>query len=216
MLLLTTPFIGVTASSITTYMELVFDGNTVTASQTSAFSIPSNEAVWHIYNEITPTLDTVEWLEEGECVQPLNRISEGKWFFLFCRFYLVKSDSLFATFAESFNWTLVNQDLEAEGLNYSSFDAFRDEVSSDPRWWLGYSWHIDAEWFGISLDRSTAIIEFNEETSKARVRIWCYVTNIPSFFFRSGWAADRRLDPLFAGFDLSDVHKHTIACIEAW
>jgi hypothetical protein len=210
-----TPVIVVTAASINIQTDFSSYGNPVTPiSQISAFSLPLNEGVWHVYNEITPTIDTVEWLEEGECVQPLQRIANGKWFFLLCRFYLMQSDSLFALFSESFNWTLVNIDLAAEGRNYTSFDTFSDEVSIDPGWWLTYSWHVDAEWFGISADQSTVIIDFNEDTFRARIRIWCSMTNILSFFIRSGWAMDRRLEPLFAGFDLSNVHIGSLEMLE--
>jgi hypothetical protein len=168
--------------------------------------LPPNDGGWQVNDTITPTLDAVEWREEGEYLKALERISDGRWFFLGCRLYLVKSEYLIATFSENFNWTLVKSDLEAEERYYTSFDEFRDDIENDPRWWLGYSWKIDTEWFGISLDQTTVIIDYNAETSRVRIRIWCHIHHIPNFFLMSVYMANRRLKPLFAGFDLSDVH----------
>jgi hypothetical protein len=181
--------------------------------ETTAFSLTPDDSTWHIHDEITPSVDKIIWIEEGEYPQPLERISEGRWFYLICRFQLRDSE-IFASFVEAFNWTLVSNDLESEGRYYSSFDEFRDEVSNDPSWWLSYSWHIDSEWFGIQSDRAIVLIDFNEETSKAVSRIWCYITNIPSFFIRSFRGYNRRLEPLFEGFSFNNIYIGSFETLE--
>jgi len=158
----------------------------------------ANGQVWHILDIINPTLDSVEWIEEGNYSKPPDYISDGRWYESHRRLTLIKSDDIFVFLSEIFNWTAVK-----EGLSryFSSFDEFKDEISNNPSWWLKYSWGIDVNWHGVPLNRTKVTIEFNATTSRAEVYIWCHITHIPEYIM-----GEKRLEKFWlTGFDLTAI-----------
>jgi hypothetical protein len=61
----------------------------------------------------------------------------------------VKQNDIFASFSEAMNWTAVNNALSSP---YPSFDSFKDSITSDPGWWLKYSWSIDVKGYGVPIN----------------------------------------------------------------
>jgi hypothetical protein len=181
----------------------------------SAFSSSANSQFWEIRDVITPTLDKIEWLEEGVHPGPPSWISDGRWYDAHSRQILVKSGNyIFATFYETFNWTAVNESFQKEGWHiYPSFDDFRSHVSNDPAWWLLYSWNMPIDWLGISLNRTKVAIEFDAEASTVHIEMSCQITNIPGYFMETlgrlgeiGIGGEKLPTPLFAGFDLTTLY----------
>jgi len=158
---------------------------------------PPNERVWRIYDAITPTLDSVEWVEEGNRSSPPDYILDGRWYESHKRLTLVKSDDIFVSLSEIFNWTAVNEGL----LNpYSSFEEFKNETTKDPSWWLKYSWRIDVNWHGVPLNDTKVEIEFDPDTSRTKLYIWCHITHVPEYVI-----GEQRLEKWLTGFDLTGV-----------
>jgi hypothetical protein len=183
-------------------------------SPSTFFSTTTNQS-WEIFDRITPTLDKVEWFEEGVYLGAPSWISNGRWYNAHSRQILVKSGNyIFATFTETFNWTAVNESFEEEGWHiYPSFDDFRTHVSSDPAWWLLFSWNLPTDWLGISLNKTKVAIEFDAETFAAHIEISCHITNIPGYFMETfgrpaeiGIGGEKLPTPLFAGFDLATIY----------
>ena len=80
------------------------------------FSLPEDEEVWFVVDRINPTVDQIEWFEEGEQFGPPSWIEDGRWYYAHSGIILVKSGNyIFASFYESFNWTAVNASLGLEG-----------------------------------------------------------------------------------------------------
>ena len=190
-------------------------GNPKTPLSSSTFSLTTTNQSWEIFDRITPTSDTVEWFEEGAYPGPPSWISDGRWYNAHSRQILVKSGNyIFATFSETFNWTAVNESFEEEGWHiYPSFDEFRTHVSSDPAWWLLFSWNLPTDWLGISLNKTKVAIEFDAETFSAHIEISCHITNIPGYFMETfgrpaeiGIGGEKLPTPLFAGFDLATIY----------
>lgn len=163
-------------------------------------SILSQEAAgpaWHVLDIITPTLNSIEWIEVGNYSEPPSWISDGRWYEAHSRKTLVKPDDIFTSFSEILNWTAVNMGFSHP---YSSFDEFKEEISKDPSWWLEYSWSVDVGWHGVSLNRTKVVTKFDAETAIAEVYIWCHVTNIPEYIL-----GEKRFETMLTGFDLTSV-----------
>jgi len=162
-----------------------------------AFSPTTSGQVWNISDIINPTLDNVEWIEEGNYSKPSSWISDGRWYEAHSRQTLVKSNDVFVSLSESFNWTAVKEGLSQE---YSSFDEFKNEISSNATWWLKYSWGIDVNWHGVPLDRIKVRTEFNATTFRAELYMWLHITNIPEYIL-----GEKRLETWLTGFDLTAI-----------
>jgi hypothetical protein len=180
-----------------------------------AFSSTANSETWEIFDRITPTLDEIEWFEEGVHPGPPSWISDGRWYDAHSRQILVKSGNyIFATFYETFNWTAVNESFEKEGWHiYPSFDDFRSDVINNPSWWLLFSWNIPGDWLGISLNKTKVVIEFDPNSFTTHIEISCHITNIPGYFVESlgqpmeiGIGGEKLPKPLFAGLDLTAIY----------
>ena len=189
-------------------------GNSRTPLSPLAFSSTTDSQSWEIFDTITPTSDSIEWLEEGVHPGPPSWISDGRWYSAHSHQILVKAGNyIFASFDECFNWTAVSAYLEKEGHPHPSFDDFKSHLLNDPSWWLFYSWGVSMDWLGISLNRTKVGVEFDAATSTACVEISCHITNIPGYFMEStsrqkeiGIAGKKLPDPLFAGFDLTQIY----------
>ena len=183
--------------------------------QSPPASSSTTNQYWEIFDGITPTLDRIEWFEEGVHPGPPSWISDGRWYNAHSRQILVKSGNhIFATFSETFNWTAVNESFEKELWHiYPSFDDFETHVSNDPAWWLLFSWNIPTDWLGIALNRTKVVIEFDAESSTAHIEISCHITNIPGYFMETfgrpaeiGIGGEKLPRPFFAGFDLTAIY----------
>lgn len=201
-------------SSITILQVSKSLGNPQMSLSPLTFSSTANSEAWEIFDRITPTLDKIEWLEEGVHPGPPSWISDGRWYSAHSHQILVKAGNyIFASFDECFNWTAVSACLEKEGYPGPSFDDFKSHLFNDPSWWLQYSWGVSMDWLGISLNRTKVVIEFDAATSTVWLGISCHITNIPGYFMEStsrqkeiGIAGKKLPDPLFAGFDLTQIY----------
>ena len=189
-----------------------------------AFAAAEGNQGWEVLDIVTPTLDGVEWLEEGVHSEAPSWISDGGWHEAHSRQILVRSGNyIFATFSESFNWTAVNARLGKEGFTYSSFDDFESHLHNDPNWWLGYSWGISGDWLGISLNRTRVVISCDPVTSAIFVEISCQINNIPGYFVDAavspreiGIAGEKLPKPLFAGFDLTAIYLGDLEILQLY
>ncbi len=152
---------------------------------------------WQVVDFISPTMENVEWIEKGNYSVPPTWISDGRWYEAHMRQSLVGSSSIFASLSESLNWTAVNEGFSEP---FSSFDEFASQLTEDPSWWLKYSWAIDTKWHGVPLNSTIVRTEYDPETSKAEIFIWCRITNIPEYIL-----GENRLETLLTGFDLTPV-----------
>ena len=171
-----------------------------------AFYPTADSQVWNVSDVITPTLDSVKWIEEGNYSTPPSWISDGRWYEAHRRQSLIKSDNhIFVSLNEVFNWTAVNKKdwttVEPSlPTHFSSFYVFSDEISYDPSWWLKYSWGIDVNRHGVPLNKTSVSTEFDEGTSRAEVDILCRITNIPEYII-----GEKRLENWLTGFDLTSI-----------
>jgi len=172
-------------------------GNTQTHQLSLSVSPRAENPVWNITDTIVPSLESVKWVEEGNYNEPPSWISDGRWYEAHVRQTLVNSEDIFVAFSEVFNWTAVN---EGFSQAFASFDEFKDRVSSNPGWWLNYSWGIDMNWHGVPLNKTRMSTEFDVETSKAELSIWCHITNIPEYI-----VGGKRLETWLTGFDLTAI-----------
>jgi len=150
---------------------------------------------WYILDIINPTLDSVEWIEKGNYSKPPSWISDGRWYEAHSRQNLVEANDIFVSLSESLNWTAVNEWLYP---SYSSFEEFETNITKNPSWWLKYSWNLDVNWYGISLNSTMVRTEFDPETSTAEIYIWCRITKTPEYIL-----AEERLETFLTGFDLT-------------
>ncbi len=162
-------------------------------------------SAWHVLDQITPTIGSVEWIEEANYTKPPSWISDGRWYEAHRRQVLVKPNDIFASFSEAMNWTTVNNSFNSP---YSSFDEFKDSITSDPAWWLEYSWSIDVKGYGVPINKTVVRTVYNETSSRAEIYIWCHITNIPEYIL-----GEKQLETLLTGFDLTSI---SIGSLEAF
>jgi hypothetical protein len=181
-------------------------GNLQMRASSLAFSSAASSQVWNVSDIITPTLDSVKWIEEGNYSTPPSWISDGRWYEAHRRQSLIKSDNhIFVSLNEIFNWTAVNvknwTTVEPSlPTHFSSFYVFKDAVSEDPSWWLKYSWGVDVNRHGVPLDKISVSMESDDSTSRAEVDILCRITNIPEYII-----GEKRLENWLTGFDLTSI-----------
>jgi hypothetical protein len=160
---------------------------------------------WHVLDQITPTIGSVEWVEKANYTKPVSWIADGRWYEAHRRQVLVKPNDIFASFSEAMNWTAVNNSFHSP---YSSFDDFKDSITSDPAWWLEYSWSIDVKAYGVPLNKTVVRTVYNETSSRAEIYMWCHITNIPEYIL-----GEKQLETLLTGFDLTSI---SIGSLEAF
>ena len=184
--------------------------------------VPEGE-VWEIRDTITPTLEEIEWREEGVFPRSPSWILDGRWFWSACHQILVKAGgTIFASFGDDFNWTAVNEGFEGDGWHrYPSFEDFQNETLRDPRFWLMYTWGVSVDWLGISMNRTKIMFEFDPSTSHATVTISCIITNLPAFFLETanrqeeiGIAGEKLPKPMFAGLNLDSIYIGDFEALE--
>lgn len=179
-----------------------------------AFSMSVSNQAWEIRDIVTPTLDKIEWLEDGVCPGPPSWISDGRWHQAHSRQILVKSGNyIFATFSESFNWSAVSASLEMEGFYFEAFNDFESFLYNNQAWWLMYSWGIPSDWLDISPDSTRVMVTYEPNTSIALIEMSCHITNIPEYFLQVasrpaelGIGVEKLPKPLFAAFDLTAIY----------
>ena len=184
--------------TILTVSAVIHGIDTPTASSASG-------PAWHVLDQITPTIGRVEWVEKANYTKPPSWIADGRWYEAHRRQVLVKPNDIFASFSEAMNWTAVNN---AFNSPYSSFEDFKDSITSDPAWWLEYSWSIDVKGYGVPINKTVVRTVYNETSSRAEVYIWCHITNIPEYIL-----GEKQLEILLTGFDLTAV---SIGSLEAF
>jgi len=179
-----------------------------------ASSIVKSEG-WEIIDNIIPHFDSIEWEEIGIKTGPPNWISDGRWYDAHSRQILVKSENyIFAHFHENFNWSAVNASFEKEGWHpYDRFEDFRLDIINNPEWWLIFSWNMDSDWLGISLNETKVEVELDPSTFTAHIEITTYITNIPGYILdiaerhmELGIGSEKLPKPLFVGYDLISIY----------
>jgi hypothetical protein len=170
---------------------------------TALSSQTTDDGVWQIFDALEPSLEKIDWFEEGLLNTTPTRTSDGRWSEANCNFIFANSGYVFASFTEIFNWTAVNASLGNDNAHptYSSFQQFRSDVITNLRWWMEYSWGIDISGLGISSDKTIVELETEHNESIAHARISFQITNIPGFFL--GYVQNH--EPLLEGFDLVEV-----------
>jgi len=174
-----------------------------------------NSQAWNIIDTITPTLDSVKWIEEGNYSVPPSWITDGRWYESHRRLSLIKSDNqIFVSLSEVFNWTAVNTknwSTLKQGLpaHFSSFDQFTNEITDDPSWWLDWAWSMNANLHGVPLNRTSVSTTFNATTSTAQVDILCRITNIPEYLM-----GEKRLENWLTGFDMTSISVGDLESLE--
>jgi len=168
---------------------------------------------WSIYDDITPTIGHIEWVEGGESLQSPSWIADGRWIRANSRQILVKSENyIFASFNEEIDWEVWNAAFEYEGRHpYDSFEAFKGELKTHPEWWLEYSWGLVADWLDIPSDTINVGVEYDTSSGRVFISITCYITNVPAYFMAAeresmGIGGKKLPTPLFAGFDLTGIY----------
>jgi hypothetical protein len=170
---------------------------------------------WEINDNITPHFDSLEWEEIGIKTGPTSWISDGRWYDAHSRQILVKSENyIFAHFHENFNWIAVNDSFEKEGWHpYDRFEDFRLDIIKNPKWWLIFSWNMDPDWLGISLNETKVEVELDPSTFTAHIEITTYITNIPGYILdiaerhmELGIGSEKLPKPLFVGYDLMSIY----------
>jgi hypothetical protein len=174
----------------------------------------SYDSGWATYDIITPTIGYIEWIEEGESFQSPSWIADGRWNQAHSRQILVKSENhIFASFHEEINWDAVNAAFESEGWrHYDSFEEFKGELITNPKWWLEYSWGLNADWLDIPSDTINVGVEYDTSSGSILISITCYITNIPAYFIAVekptgfGIGGQKLPTPLFGGLDLTGIY----------
>ena len=187
--------------SIITILTLTAFTHSIDIPTASSASGPA----WHVLDQITPTIGSVEWVEKANFTKPPSWIADGRWYEAHKRQALVKPNDIFASFSEAMNWTAVNNAFKSP---YSSFEDFKDSITSDPAWWLKYSWNIDVKAYGVPLNKTVVRTVYNETSSRAEVYMWFHITNIPEYIL-----GEKQLETLLTGFDLTSI---SIGSLEAF
>jgi hypothetical protein len=157
----------------------------------------SASPTWHVLDIITPTLGNVEWVEKANYSKPVSWIADGRWYEAHRRQILLNSNDIFVSLSEALNWTALNNWFNSP---YSSFDVFKNSITKDPTWWLSFAWNIDVKGYGVPINNTIVSVEFDQNTSKAKISIWCHITRIPEYIL-----GQNQLETLLTGFDLTAV-----------
>jgi len=168
----------------------------------------ADEKVWYVHDVIDPSPDEVKWLEEGAIDEAPKWISDGSWYQASIRQSLINANDIFVSTYELFNWSHLSS---SYGLQYDSFYDFAKNVTANPSQWLGFSWQIDAEWYGVPLDRTKVSYTYNETTSNAELSTWFHITRVPEYFVGEG-----RLESWLTGFDLTPISTGSLRTWELY
>lgn len=109
----------------------------------------------------------------------------------------MKQNDIFSSFSEAMNWTAVNNALSSP---YTSFESFKNNITSDPSWWLKYSWSIDVKGYGVPINSTIVRTTYNATSSRAEIYIWCHITRISEYIL-----GEKQLETLLTGFDLTSI-----------
>ncbi len=161
----------------------------------------ADENVWYVIDIIEPTVDQVEWTEQGGTKQPVSWITDGSWTYASLRESLVGEKDIFVSTYEKFDWTKVKSNAEQYyGSTFNSFNEFAGAVQNNPGLWLDLSWQMDTEWYGISSNTTKVDVYFDQASSTAELYCWFHITRIPEYL-----EGEKALDNWLTGFDLTSV-----------
>ncbi|MFQ6075762.1 MAG: hypothetical protein ACE5Z5_06480 [Candidatus Bathyarchaeia archaeon] len=143
----------------------------------SIFGVETNPQgdVWQINDTITLTAGEVDWTEVRYHPKPAPVVSLGYWYEFHQRENFVNFNDIFVDLEERFNWEMVNRDF----IGFDSWEVFVENVTSDPSWWLEWSWNLKSDWYGISPNKTA--VQLEKEGTDVTVRIWCHVTNVAEY-----------------------------------
>jgi len=161
----------------------------------------ANDPEWSVRDVVKPSLDDVEWSEDGATNETFEGILNGTLYEIHIRQTFIDSNDIFVTFYGTFNWSLVNSGL---ALPFASFADFIKNITVNPSWWLGYSW------YGVPSNRTVVSYLFNETNSTAQLYISCHITYLAEYIvggqgLLGGW---------LTGFDL--MSNISIGTLKAW
>ncbi len=165
--------------------------------------------VWYVHDVINPSLDQVNWYEEGVLAEAPSWIADGSWSQASMSQSLVGPNDIFVSTYEEFNWLQVQPVAESwYGLSFDSFSDFQNCVINNPSPWLNYSWDVDTYWYGVSLNTTRVMVSFNDTTSTVDMWMWFHITRIPEYLIGQG-----TLENWLTGFDLTPV---SIGSLTLW
>lgn len=165
--------------------------------------------VWTVHDTITPTVDSVKWLEEGSINTPPSWISSGLWITSSMRQSLVAENDIFVSTYEMINWTLMKPYVSnLYEVNFGSFDAFNTALESNASRWIDLSWGIDSQWYGVSSTQTKIVTSYNSSNSLAELWIWFHITRIPEYL-----VGEKAVETWLTGFDLTPI---SIGSLQRW
>jgi len=161
----------------------------------------TNDPEWSVYDIVRPSLDEVEWIEEGGTNETFEGILNGTWYEFHIRQTFINSNDIFVTFYGSFNWSLLNSVFASP---FVSFADFIKNITINPSWWLGY------QWYGVPSNRTVVSYWFDETNSTARLYVSFHITYLAEYIVGGqgligGW---------LTGFDL--MSNISIGTLKAW
>jgi hypothetical protein len=169
----------------------------------------AEDKVWLVHDIINPSLDQVNWSEEGSIDEPPSWIADGSWSSASMSQSLVGSNDIFVSTYEQFNWLNVKPTAEYwYGAVFSSFSNFQNSVIANPGPWLSYSWSIDMSWYGVSNNTTRVIASIDEDTSTVEIWSWFHITRTPEYLVGQG-----NLENWLTGFDLTPV---SVGSLKLW
>ena len=168
--------------------------------------------IWHVRDVITPSLDQVKWFEEGGTAEAPTWITDGSWYQASMTQSLVGPNDIFVSTYEKFNWQLISSTAQSiYGLTFNSFSDFENNIANNPGPWLKMSWQVDPDWYGVSLNTSKVIADYNDTTSTGELWTWFHITRIPEYLVGQG-----NLESWLTGFDLTPVSTGSLKLWELY
>jgi hypothetical protein len=175
----------------------------------STISLCVDEDAWKVHDVIEPFADRVKWSESGVKVAPPAWIADGSWYQASMRQSLVNENDIFVSTYERLNWQLVREQAEQYyGEPFNTFQEFANFLQENPSLWLGMSWQVDMEWYGVPFNTTKVRTSFNETTSVAELWFWFHITRIPEYL-----VSEEKVESLFTGFDLTPI---STGSLERW
>ncbi len=159
-------------------------------------------ALWQINDTIIPTIGKVDWTEVRYSSSPSPVIRLGYWYEFHQRENFIGFNDIFFDLDERFNWTRVN----SAWLKFPSWEAFVQNITANPAWWLEWSWNLNSIWYGISTNRT--VVQATMSGNTARVRIWGHVTNVAEYLMGYSFGAWLVFDLYSVSFGKMEAYEY--------
>lgn len=180
------------------------------SSTDSADSSDSN--IWYVHDIIDPSSSQVQWSEEGSIDEPPSWIADERWYQASMTQSLVGPNDIFVSTYEQFNWSLVGPTANnIYQTTFQSFNDFENYVKTNPSPWLKWSWDIDPDWYGVSMNTTKVFFSYESSNSSCDLWAWFHITRIPEYIVGQG-----NLENWLTGFDLTPVSTGSLSLWELY